>query len=93
MIDKYERTGREIPIRLRESYGYLAGGFVRDKDAVQIALLVAEIAATLADRGLTLGSRLDELYEEHGYYVDGIVNISLEGIEGQRAHKGDYVVS
>ena len=85
LIDKYERTGeRKFLFGYEESYGYLAGGFVRDKDAVQIALLVAEMAATLADRGLTLGSRLDELYEEHGYYVDGIVNISLEGIEGQR---------
>lgn len=85
LIDRYAATGeKKFFFGYEESYGYLAGGFVRDKDAVQIALLVAEMAATLADRGLTLGSRLDELYEEHGYFVDGIINVSLEGIEGQK---------
>lgn len=85
LIDSYARTGGErFVFGYEESYGYLAGGFVRDKDAVQIALLVAEMAAYLAGKGLTLGGRLDELLEEHGYFVDEVVNISLEGIEGQR---------
>ncbi|HOA15540.1 MAG TPA: phospho-sugar mutase [Bacillota bacterium] len=85
LIDKYERTGeKEFLFGYEESYGYLAGGFVKDKDAVQIALLVAEMAAVLAEAGMTLGSKLDDLYAEHGYFVDEVVNISFEGLEGQR---------
>ncbi len=84
LIDRYEKTKeRTFIFGYEESYGYLAGGFVRDKDAVQIALLVAEMAASLVDEGLTLGGRLDALYEEHGFFVDEVVNISLAGIEGQ----------
>lgn len=85
LIDSFERQGvGKFLFGYEESYGYLAGGFVRDKDAVQIALLVACMAASLSEKGMTLGDRLDALYEEHGYFVDEVVNIALAGIEGQR---------
>lgn len=85
LIDRFERQGEpRFLFGYEESYGYLAGGFVRDKDAVQIALLVALMAASLSEKGMTLGDRLDALYEEHGFFVDEVVNITLAGIEGQR---------
>lgn len=85
LIDSFESKGApSFLFGYEESYGYLAGGFVRDKDAVQIALLVAFMAASLSEKGMTLGDRLDALYEEHGYFVDEVVNIALAGLEGQR---------
>lgn len=85
LIDIFDsQGGPRFLFGYEESYGYLAGGFVRDKDAVQIALLVALMAASLSEKGMTLGDRLDELYEEHGFFVDEVVNITLAGLEGQR---------
>lgn len=67
-----------------ESYGFLAGDFVRDKDAVQICLLAAEMASYYKSRGLTLTQRLEELFAQLGYYREGLVNIGLTGMEGQK---------
>lgn len=66
-----------------ESYGYLAGTFVRDKDAVQAALLVAEMAAYYAAAGQSIYERLLDLYETYGYYGERLVSTTLEGKEGQ----------
>ncbi|MER1959434.1 MAG: phospho-sugar mutase [Solibacillus sp.] len=67
-----------------ESYGYLAADFVRDKDAVQIALLTAEMAAYYDLRGQTLTDVLKGLYEELGYYKEALISLTFDGMEGQQ---------
>ncbi|SMB88548.1 alpha-phosphoglucomutase [Desulfonispora thiosulfatigenes DSM 11270] len=67
-----------------ESYGYLASDYVRDKDAVQICLLASEMAAFYKDKGITLYERLHQLFTELGYYQEDLVNITLEGIAGEK---------
>lgn len=65
-----------------ESYGYLAGTYVRDKDAVVSSLLICEMAAFCKSQGKTLVDRLNELYEKFGYYYDALENFTLEGRVG-----------
>ncbi len=65
-----------------ESYGYLVGTHARDKDAVVSSLLICEMAAELKARGLTLLDRLQELYEEYGYYEDALDSFELKGKDG-----------
>lgn len=67
-----------------ESYGYLAGDFVRDKDAVQICLLTAEMATYYKTKGMTLYERLEEIFQEYGYYQEELVNLVYKGLEGQK---------
>lgn len=65
-----------------ESYGYLIGDFVRDKDAVQASVLIAEVAARYKANGQTLLDGLHALYEEHGFYQEGLESITLRGKTG-----------
>jgi phosphoglucomutase len=65
-----------------ESYGYLAGDFVRDKDAVMSCALIAETAAWAKDRGKSLYELLMEIYQEHGIYRESLANIYRKGKEG-----------
>ncbi|HLA40086.1 MAG TPA: phospho-sugar mutase, partial [Candidatus Glassbacteria bacterium] len=67
-----------------ESYGYLAGSYTRDKDAVVSSQLICEVAAWCLDRGLTLGDYLDEIYARYGYFVERGVSLTLKGQEGAR---------
>ncbi len=66
-----------------ESYGTLIKDFVGDKDAVQGTLLLAEIAAFTKSKGITLIDYLDLIYEEYGYYKEGLKNIFVQGVEGK----------
>ena len=66
-----------------ESFGYLAGTAVRDKDAVQAALLLAEMAAEARQQGETLPARLDRLFQEFGYAAEDAVSFELSGLSGQ----------
>ncbi|MBU3111499.1 phospho-sugar mutase [Clostridium lacusfryxellense] len=66
-----------------ESIGYVAGTFVRDKDAVIASMLLCEAAAYYKSKGKTLINILDEIYEEFGYYRENLISLVLEGIEGQ----------
>lgn len=66
-----------------ESLGYLAGDFVRDKDAAIGALLVCEMASRLRDRGATVPVYLDELYAEYGYYRNALLLVELPGSAGR----------
>ena len=68
-----------------ESYGYLSGGHVRDKDAVNAVMLACECAAWYAGRGMTLPDALRALYEEYGYYENGLLTAAFEGQAGMRA--------
>ncbi len=65
-----------------ESYGYLIGTDVRDKDAVVSTLMVAEMAAYYKSQGKNLYQRLDEIFEEVGYYLEDLVAITMKGKEG-----------
>ncbi len=65
-----------------ESYGYLIGDFVRDKDAVQACLLAAEAAAYYKLQGKSLYDALLDVFEIYGYYQEGLSSMTLKGIEG-----------
>ena len=65
-----------------ESYGYLIGDFVRDKDAVQTCLLIAEVAAFYKKQGKNLYDGLQDIFETYGYYVEHLQSITLEGKDG-----------
>ena len=65
-----------------ESYGYLIGDFVRDKDAVQACLLAAEAASYYKLQGKTLFDALQDIYKEFGYYLEGLESLTLKGIQG-----------
>ena len=65
-----------------ESYGYLSGAHVRDKDAVNATLLVCEAAAWYAQQGMTLLDALNRLYEEYGCYANGLSSFAFEGVNG-----------
>ncbi len=67
-----------------ESYGYLAGTYVRDKDAVVASMLIAEMAAYYKKQGKTLSQVIDELYHEYGYYYNKTLNFYFEGAEGMK---------
>jgi phosphoglucomutase len=65
-----------------ESYGYLAGEFVRDKDAVNACSLIAEAAAWAAEKGKTMYQLLLDIYSQYGYYREALVNVVKEGKSG-----------
>ncbi|QSX05382.1 phospho-sugar mutase [Sedimentibacter sp. zth1] len=65
-----------------ESYGYLYGDFVRDKDAVIASMLIAEMSAYYKKRGKTLIDVLNSLYERHGIFIDEVVSFTVEGVSG-----------
>ncbi|MGN0517506.1 MAG: phospho-sugar mutase [Acutalibacteraceae bacterium] len=65
-----------------ESYGYLAGTYVRDKDAVVASMLICEMAAYYKKQGLTLAQVIDNIYEKYGYYMNKTYNYSFEGAAG-----------
>lgn len=65
-----------------ESYGYLAGTYARDKDAIAATLLIAECCAFLKNRGLTISDYLESIFSEYGYYNDRNISIDAEGLKG-----------
>lgn len=78
------QTSKEFVFGYEESYGYLIADFVRDKDSIQSLLLLSEAASYYKHFDKTLYDVLFELYEEFGYYIESLTNISLVGVEGQR---------
>ncbi len=65
-----------------ESCGYMAGSYVRDKDAVVTCMLLCEMASYYRSKDVTLAQVLDSIYQTYGYYRNGVLNIQFEGIEG-----------
>ncbi|MEE8450494.1 MAG: phospho-sugar mutase [Thermoguttaceae bacterium] len=65
-----------------ESYGFLAGQHVRDKDAAVASMLLAELAARLKTQGLTLAEKLDELFQQHGCHMEKTVSVQMPGEKG-----------
>ncbi|RKQ31511.1 phospho-sugar mutase [Oceanobacillus halophilus] len=81
-INSFDSTGETFLFGFEESYGYLVSGYVRDKDAVQAAVMTAEMAYFWKQQGKTLLEALHDLYEKHGYYVEGMSSIELKGKNG-----------
>lgn len=79
---KIENTDKEFFFGYEESYGYVIKDFVRDKDSFQASLLLAEVASYYKEQGKTLIQVLEDLFQEFGYYLEGVHNIGLSGIEG-----------
>jgi phosphoglucomutase len=67
-----------------ESYGYLSGGYVRDKDAVDGSMLICEMASYYKSKGKTLVDAINDLYEKYGYYKNGLGNFGFEGEDGMK---------
>ena len=83
--DKLESTGEGTVIfSYEESYGYMLGSYVRDKDAVTAALMLTEMAAWYAAQGKTLADALEGLYEKYGYYAEHTYNLVMPGLDGLR---------
>lgn len=82
-IREFEKTGSHTFIMgYEESYGYLIGTDVRDKDAVVSTMMVAEMAAYYKSQGKSLYERLNEIFEEVGYYLEDLVAVTMKGKEG-----------
>lgn len=82
-INEFENTGEHTFLfGYEESYGYLIGDFVRDKDAVQSAIFAAEVAAFYKSKGQTLYQGLIEIFEKYGFYQEGLETITLKGKDG-----------
>ncbi|KAF0996210.1 phospho-sugar mutase [Geobacillus sp. TFV-3] len=85
-MKEYEQTGQyAFQFGYEESYGYLIGDFVRDKDAVQAAVLAAEVCAFYKKQGLSLYEALLQLFDQYGYYCEGQRSLTLKGKEGAEA--------
>ena len=67
-----------------ESYGYLSGSYVRDKDAVVASMLICEMAAYYKKQGKTLAMVMDEMYETYGYYKNTTLNFGFSGAAGMQ---------
>ncbi|QTC41953.1 phospho-sugar mutase [Bacillus sp. V3] len=88
-IKQYEESGEyTFLFGYEESYGYLIGDFARDKDAVQAVLMAAEAAAYYKKQGKSLYDVLNDLYERHGYYQEGLKSLTLKGKEGAEQIQG-----
>ena len=81
--DKLENAGEgKVIFAYEESYGYMLGDYVRDKDAVTASLMLTEMAAWYAAQGMTLADALDALYEKYGYYAEKTFNLVMPGLDG-----------
>jgi phosphoglucomutase len=78
-----ESTGEgKVIFSFEESYGYMLGDYVRDKDAVTAAMLLAEMAAWYAGEGVSLYDGLNALYEKYGAYAERTINLVMPGLDG-----------
>lgn len=77
-----EKHNHTYMFGFEESFGYLIKPFVRDKDAIQAVLMVAEIAAYYRSRGMTLADGIDEIFQEYGYFAEKTISLTLSGKDG-----------
>ena len=77
-----EKHNHTYMMGFEESFGYLIKPFVRDKDAIQAVLVVAELAAYYRSSGLTLADGIEEIYKEYGYYAEKTISVTLSGVDG-----------
>ncbi|MDQ0214715.1 phosphoglucomutase [Oikeobacillus pervagus] len=84
-IEQYRQSGEyQFLFGYEESYGYLIADFARDKDAVQAAILIVEACAFYKKQGKSLYDALQDVYEKFGYYREGLVSLTLKGLEGTK---------
>lgn len=82
-MNAFKRTGEHTFVfGYEESYGYLAGDYARDKDAVLATMLICEAAAYYKEQGKTLMDVLEELYQQYGWYLEQLESRTLKGKEG-----------
>ena len=82
-IAQWEQEGSyQYIFAYEESYGYMMGDYVRDKDAVTASVLIAEMAAYYFGRGMTLADAIQEKYEEYGYFEEKTLNLVMPGLDG-----------
>lgn len=82
-IKEFETTrSHTFMFGFEESYGYLVQPFVRDKDAIQALLMVAEMTAYFKEEGFSCFDALHELYHQYGHYKEKTISITMEGMEG-----------
>lgn len=88
-IGLLESQGKESSyiFGLEESYGYLSGGYVRDKDAVDGAFLICEMFAYYKTQGISLLDKLEELYQKYGYRLNTLHSYEFEGAAGAKKMK------
>ncbi len=86
MLESKGEADRYV-LGFEESYGYLPGTYVRDKDGVAAALMLTEIASVIKSEGLTLADYMDNLYKEYGYYTKTLINSYFEGSKGMSQMK------
>ena len=81
--DQLEESGQgKVIMSYEESYGYMLGDYVRDKDAVSASVELTEMAAWYASQGLTLYDALQQLFEKYGYYGEKTLNLVMPGLDG-----------
>lgn len=87
-IEQMEVTGQgHFMFGFEESYGYLVKPFVRDKDAMQASVMLAEVAAYYREKGMTMYDGLQSLYAEYGHFQERTVSFDFEGLAGQEKMK------
>jgi len=88
VITAHEEAGDgSFILGFEESYGYLKGTYARDKDAVVASMLITEMAAFYRKKGMSLYEALTELYSKYGYYLEGVENITMAGLDGAEKMK------
>ena len=81
--DQLENSGEgKVIMSYEESYGYMLGDYVRDKDAVSASVELTEMAAWYASQGMTLYDALQSLFEKYGYYGEKTLNLVMPGLDG-----------
>lgn len=86
--NEYDKTGEKTFLfGYEESIGYNYGTFVRDKDAVNSAMMIAEMAGYYKTKGKNLLDVLEELFQEFGYYNESLISVVYEGVDGQEKIK------
>lgn len=82
-IAEWEKAGSyKYIFAYEESYGYMMGDYVRDKDAVTASMMVAEMAAYYFDKGMNLKQAMESLYEKYGRYAEQTLNLVMPGLDG-----------
>ena len=83
-LEEKEGNADSYLLGFEESYGYLSGGYVRDKDAVDGSMLICEMASYYKRQGKTLLDVMNGLYEKYGYYKNDLCNFGFEGEDGMK---------
>ena len=82
-VAEWEKAGTyKYIFAYEESYGYMMGDYVRDKDAVTASMMVAEMAAHYLAKGMNLKQAMESLYEKYGYYEERTLNLVMPGLDG-----------